>query len=53
METMVHEGNVKEFERYDGNFEKLKTDKNAAVFNPNVSGGINITPKEKTYAHQS
>jgi len=29
----------KEFEKYDGSFEKLKTDKNSTAFNRNVSGG--------------
>ena len=52
LETMVRGANTKEFEEYDGSFEKLKTDKNSAEFNRNVSGRDEVTPKEDTYAHQ-
>ena len=38
--TMVRGANTKEFEEYDGSFEKLKTDKNSAEFNRNVSGWL-------------
>ena len=40
LETMVPEASIKEFEAYDGSFEKLKTDKDYAEFNRNVSGRI-------------
>ena len=53
LETMVPEANIKEFEAYDGSFEKLKTDKNSAVFNRNVGGRDKLTPKEENHAHQS
>ena len=41
LETMVPEASIKEFEAYDGSFEKLKTDKDYAEFNRNVSGRMN------------